>query len=405
MKSLLPTLTIAALFASFSVTQAADWPQWRGPSQDGISQETAWQVEWPDDDPPIVWNANVGTGFASVSVANGLLFTTGHANGQDTIWCLNATTGETVWKHSFAEPLLDKYYEGGPSATPTVHNDVVYSISKSGLVFCLDRDNGTVVWQVDAAQLTGSPMPTWGFGGSPVVYGDFLLLNMGGSGVALDKNTGALKWKSEAEEAGYTTPYIMDREDGVYAIFSSGRDFTGREVSSGEEVARWAWKTRYGVNAADPVVDGDRVFISSGYRKGATVVDISSGEPVEVWKNKEMETQMNPCILINGFLYGCSGDQGDRSTTLKCISMDTGETRWTFPGIGPGSLTAAKGNLIVLTARGELMFAPISPNEFEPVFQMQVLGGKCWTVPVLANGRIYCRNSDGDLVCVDVRGS
>lgn len=403
MKSLLSTLTLAALFTSLST--AADWPQWRGPSQDGISQEVNWQVEWPDDDPPIVWNANVGTGFASVVVSEGRLYTTGNAGNRDTIWCLNAETGETVWKHSYDEPLLDKYYEGGTSSTPTVFNDVVYTLSKQGLVFCLDKDNGKVIWQVNAAQLTNSPMPGWGFGGSPVVFGELLLLNMGGSGVALNRTTGAVVWQSEDEEAGYTTPLIMNREDGVFAIFSSGRDFTGREVTSGEEVARWNWKTRYGVNAADPIVDGNKVFLSSGYSKGATLLDITDGEPVEVWKNKNMELQMNPAILINGFLYGCSGDQGERQTTLTCVDMATGELKWTYPGVGAGSVTAAKGQLIVLSARGELMFGPISTNEFSPVFQMQVLGGKCWTTPVLSNGRIYCRNAEGDLVCVDVRGS
>lgn len=384
--------------------QAADWPQYRGPDQNGISQETDWKVEWPDDDPERVWNANVGTGFASMAVADGRLYTTGNTADTDILSCLNAETGELIWKYEYDEPMAPKFYEGGTSATPTVDGDKVFVLSRSGRLACLDAVSGTERWKVDVTALTGAPVPGWGFGGSPVVYKDLLLLNVGDSGAAVKKDSGELVWKSAPEEAGYTTPKLVTREDGDYAIFSSGRDFTGRDLKTGEEVARWDWKTKYGVNAADPIVVGDRIFISSGYRKGATVVDISSGEPEEVWKNKEMQNQMNPSVLVDGYLYGCSGDQNDRSATLKCISMANGETQWTFPGIGAGTVMVAKDHLIVLSARGTLFFAPVSPEGFEPVFQMQALGGKCWTAPVLANGRLYCRNAEGDLVCLDLRG-
>lgn len=339
-----------------------------------------------------------------MAVADGRLYATGNTANTDILSCLNADTGDLIWKYEYDEPLAPNLYEGGPSATPTVDGDKVFVLSRSGRLACLDAATGSEKWAVDMTELTGAPVPGWGFGGSPVVYKDLLLLNVGDSGAAVKKDSGELVWKSAPEEAGYTTPKLVSREDGDYAIFSSGRDFTGRDLETGEEVARWEWKTRYGINAADPIVDGDRIFISSGYRKGATVVDISSGEPVEVWKNKEMQNQMNPSVLVDGYLYGCSGDQNDRSTPLKCISMENGETQWEFPGIGTGNVMVAKDHLIVLSARGTLYFAPVSPEGFEPVFQMQALGGKCWTAPVLANGRLYCRNANGDLVCLDLRG-
>ena len=383
---------------------SADWPNWRGPNHDGISEETKWQADWPDDDPPIIWKAEVGIGFSSFAVADGRVLTTGNEDDQDTVWCFNADTGELIWKHSYEEPLDPKYYEGGTSATPTIDGDAVYQLSRRGKLFCLDAATGEVKWEKNVQQETNAALPDWGFAGSPLVHGELLVLNVGGSGLALNKANGEQVWFSDTDKAGYSTPLPFQTEEGDWiAIFSSARDFVARKLDSGEEIARHKWLTRYGVNASDPIVDLPFVFISSGYGKGCALLDVSSGEPVEVYKNKELQTQMNPAVLVDGHLYGCSGNQDDKKLPLKCVEMATGETKWAFPGIGAGSVKVANGHLIVLSARGELMFAPVSTEEFEPIFQMQVLGGKCWSAPVLANGRIYCRNAEGDVVCVDVR--
>ena len=117
-----------------------------------------------------------------------------------------------------------------------------------------------------------------------------------------------------------------------------------------------------------------------------------------------MNNQFNSSVLLDGFIYGIDGDSNSEDTTLKCVEFMTGAEQWAYPGIGSGSLMAADGRLIVLSASGELFVAPASPKGFEPTSRAKVLDGKCWTVPVLANGRIYCRNAAGDLVCVDVGG-
>lgn len=382
--------------------QAADWPNWRGPNHDGISLETEWNAD-PEDEPEIIWKAEVGIGFGTVSVANGRVFTTGNEDDVDTIWCLDALTGEVLWKHSFDEPLDPKYYEGGTSATPTVDGDVVYSLSRRGKLFSLDAKSGEVFWEKDVRESTGSALPDWGFAGSPLVHEQLLVLNVGGSGLALNKSNGEQVWFSDKGKAGYSTPYPYQKDGVDYAVFSSGRDWVARKLDGGEEAWRFKWLTKYGVNAADPIFADDRVFVTSDYGKGCALIDISGGEAVAIYENKEMQTQMSPPVLIDGFLYGCSGGESDRSSTLKCLEMATGETRWTYPGIGTGSVMAANGYLIVLSARGVLMTGEASPEGFEPRLETQVLGGKCWSTPVLANGLVYCRNAKGDLVCVDLR--
>jgi outer membrane protein assembly factor BamB len=144
------------------------------------------------------------------------------------------------------------------------------------------------------------------------------------------------------------------------------------------------------------------VFLSSGYNKGCGLFKTSDGQPTAVWQNKNLRNQINSSVLVDGFLYGIDGDTASR-TRLRCVDLKTGATRWEEESVGCGSLTAAAGRLIILSDRGELVIAKASPERFQAIARAKVLEGKCWTVPVLANGRIYCRNADGELVCLDVR--
>jgi outer membrane protein assembly factor BamB len=160
--------------------------------------------------------------------------------------------------------------------------------------------------------------------------------------------------------------------------------------------------TQYGVNAGDPIIHDGKMFISTGYGKGAGLFDLKQNPPVEIWKSKVLRTQLSPPVFYEGHIYGVDGDTTEKAR-LKCIEFATGTEKWSEPNIGNGGVTLADGKLIVLTGQGELMVLPASPEAFQPTARAQVLGGTSWTAPVLANGRIYCRNSRGDVVCVDVR--
>lgn len=395
---------------SSSVAPAADWYRWRGPDLNGTSRETGWQAEWPDEDPPVAWRASVGTGFSSVAVADGRLFTMGNEDNTETVYCLDAETGAEIWTHSYPCALEPRFFEGGPTSTPTVDGENVYTLSREGHLFCFEAATGEVRWSKVIPQDFALPAPGWGFAGSPLVHENLLLLNAGGGGLALDKKSGDAVWKSDAAEAGYSTPVPFRRGDRWLAMFSSGKAFLAADLESGEEQWRFSWLTRFGVNAADPILasppapgaDGELVFLSSGYGKGAALIRAKGDRVEEVWKNKEMHNQMNPCLLIDGFLYGMDGDE-DAKPELKCVELESGKTMWSAKGLGGGALMAADGRLIIMSGRGELIISPVSPEKLEEVTRFQVLGGKCWTVPVLANGRIYCRNAEGDLACVDVR--
>ncbi|MEM8953937.1 MAG: PQQ-binding-like beta-propeller repeat protein [Verrucomicrobiota bacterium] len=404
MKSLLAATFLSITVSCFPPSLLADdWPRWRGPSLDGISKESNWRAEWPDSDPPLVWKTNVGTGLSGISIANKKVYTIGNTDNVDTVYCFDADSGKEIWSHSYPAALDPKYYEGGPGSTPTVEGDTVFTISREGHVFSLDAANGSVRWSTHLVADLGFPAPTWGFNGSPLVLGERVFLNAGTSGVALDKASGTVIWKSAADEAGYSSPYPIERDGTSQLVFSSTRSFSGVNPDSGKAAWSFPWLTRYGVNAADPVaVDADTLFISSGYGKGAALIRLSGAEPEVIWKVKEMGNQMNPSLLINGFLYGVNGNE-DGDPEFQCLDSSSGEIKWSDDSTGMSGAIAANGYLIILGERGELILAPASPESFDPVTRIQILGGKSWTAPSLANGRVYCRNIRGDLVCVDLR--
>jgi len=399
MKTVSAACTLCVLILFSSQLGAIDWPNWRGPTHDGISSEKGWQSAWPAAGPKQLWKASVGTGFASITVSGGRAYTLGNADDMDTVFCFDAKTGAALWKHSYKQKLAPKYYEGGPSATPAVADNRVFTFSKSGLVHCLDAASGKVIWQKFIAADLNLKEPTWGFAGSPLVQGDLVILNAGDSGTALNKQSGEVVWSSGAGPSGYATPVpFLTGAEPCVALMGKEHLLAVR-VKDGSVLWRFPWETQYDVNAADPIVlAGERFFVTSGYGHGCALVKVSNGEPALVWENKNMSSQMSGGVLWQGHVYGIDDKQ------LRCLEVETGEVKWTEKSVGKGSLMLADGKLIVLGEKGELYCAETTPASFKVISSAQVLGGKCWTPPVLADGRIYCRNAKGDLVCLDVGG-
>lgn len=378
---------------------ASDWPNWRGPDHNGIS--TSKLPEEPPKQPPVLWKAEVGTGFSTVSVAGGRLFTMGNQEGADTVWCLDAETGAEIWTHSYPCALDPRYYEGGPSATPTVHGNSVFTLSKKGHAFRLDVETGKVLWKRDLVADHGFELPEWSFAGSPFVFEDRIILNVGKAGTALDYATGRTIWKSDTGTSGYSTAVPFERDGRTELVLFVAREAIGLDPVSGRVAWRFPSTSSRDVNAADAVVSGSRVMIASS--SGAVCLEIGAGdhpEPKVVWQTKKLRTYFNPAVLVDDRLYAIHGTT-HRPTELVCLDWETGETCWSKPGFGSGALMAARGRLILFD-KGRLTLFPADPKGFKLLMQAQILGGKCWTVPVLAHGRIYCRNAQGDLACVAI---
>lgn len=394
-------LLTVLFFASPALLLAGDWPQWRGPSFDGVSQEIV-PAEFPEP-LPVLWKTNVHTGFSTVSVEGDRVLTMGNRDNVDTVWCLSASSGEALWKHSYPCDADPRFYEGGPSATPTIHEGSVYTLSRKGQVFRLDLETGEVIWSRDLVTEEGVELPEWSFASSPVIDGDRVLLNVGRGGIALSRQTGETLWLPSTETSGYASlvPYARSNSEVTHMLFSA-EALIGLNSETGKASWEFPWKSSRDVNAADPVLYGERVLISSSSGSVMLGIGPDGTTPHEVWKQPDMRWYFNPGVLIGEHIYSIHGTT-HRPTELICVEAETGKIVWTESGFGSGALMAA-GNTGILFDEGTLTLFEASPEGFQPLLEQQVLEGKCWTVPVLANGRIYCRNAAGDLACLSLNG-
>ena len=393
----LSLIAAAALLAAAST--AADWPQWRGPNRDGISSEKV-SAAWPAEGPKVLWRASVGTGFSSISISHGRAYTMGNTNNEDTVWCFEAGTGKRIWQHTYAAPLSPQWYEGGPGSTPTVSGDRVFTISKWGDVFCLDAAKGTVLWQRDLRR-DGVRPPRWGFAGSPLVWGDLVILNAGPAGMALDRGSGRVVWSNGTNAAGYASPtrFVSGGKESV--LIFAAKHLIALEPQTGRELWRLPWETDWDTNNTDPLIRGDSIFVSS-FSRGCGLLSLASGQPVLTYTNTAMRSHLSPGILLGEYLYAFYGE-AKQNTDLRCIHVPTGELKWTTKDPAFGSLILAGDKLIVFSEKGELLLAQASPEGFKPLARAKVLSGLGWTPPALADGRLYVRNAKGELLCLWVK--
>ncbi len=388
----------AIIFISLPL-RAAEWHRWRGPDANGISAE---KIEpWPATGPKVLWKAEVGLGFSSISVANGRAYTMGFAADADSVTCLDATSGTVLWKHSVPGSQMENVYEGGPNATPTVDGSTVFAFRRRGHVLALDSSTGKVFWERELARELGAKMPEWGFSSSPFVEGSLVILNLGSAGVGLDKKTGEVVWKSGPQPSGYATPVPFDFQGRHFIALFASQELVALDPKTGAVAWRHPWRTRDDINAADPVIVGDTLLLSSGDNRGAAALRLATGAPTMLWENKNLRAQFTPPVVLGGFIYGFDGNAGERAT-LRCLDLATGEVKWTGPVVGTGGILAAGGRLLVLSDKGELILCDASPAGYKPLASSQILDGKCWTNPALNAGKLYARNAKGTLVCLEL---
>ncbi len=374
--------------------ETVSWSQWRGPDRAGVSSETGLAPRWPEAGPAELWRKPLGEGFSGIIVADGRLYTQ-FANGGDAfVASLSAKDGSEIWRVRTGVSFKDSY-GNGPRATPTLDGGVVYALSASGDLVAVRAADGGVMWQLHLRESFGAKPPHWGFSGSPLIEGDLLIVNAGGdagrSVLALDKKTGKLRWSARDEKAGYAAPIAMTVAGVRQVLVFVADKIVSLDPANGTTYWELGWKTDWGINAATPILlEGDRVFLSTGYDKGAIMLKLrKEGDGViaeELWRSREMRNKFSSSVLYGGMLYGF--DEG----TLKCVDPDKGTTLWRQRGLGHGSLFAVDGKLIVLSDRGKLVLAAATPEGYTELGAVQAFKTKTWTVPTLAGGRLYLRD-------------
>lgn len=398
MRFLRNTLSTVGLLAGFFAANGAagdDWPNFRGPRYDGISREKGFITSW-DGSPRKLWEQPLGEAYSSFACVGNRVYTCGTQERKQVLFCLDAENGDIVWSRAIEDEYRDSM-GSGTRATPAVNDGRVYILGAKGRLLCCDAKTGSEVWSQ-----TFRNAPQWGYSGSVLVEGERAIFSPGiGDGAlrAVDKKSGKLIWKCGDDGAGYATPYPFEFGGKRYVCGFAANSAIVAEASTGREALSIPWQTDWKVNAASPIFQDGQLLLSSGYQTGAGLfrLRVKGGKLAadKVWKNKNMLTKFQSPVLWEGHLYVSD------EKALKCVDFATGESRWEKKRVANGTIILADGQMILMTEKGTLQIGKAGTQEFQPTAEAQILG-KCWTAPVLHEGRLYVRDMD-KAVCLDLR--
>ncbi|MBS0205109.1 MAG: PQQ-binding-like beta-propeller repeat protein [Planctomycetes bacterium] len=445
----------------------SDWPIFLGPQGTGVTHETGIADNWPDEGPEVLWDKRIGKGYSSPSIRGNKLVIHYRKRDQDrdVIECVQADDGTSIWKYEYDTDFSDPYgYNNGPRCSPLLTETLCYTYGAQGRLVCLELNTGHLVWERDTARDWKVPGHFFGAGCTPILEGGLLIVLVGGQPnsavVAFDAATGTTKWESVGKDTwdGVTTdnpgnPPLVWTDEEMLVSYSSPLAVTIHDqrhvlclvrqglVSVDPKDGRVRFKywfrsrTHESVNAARPVVIGDRIFLSAAYETGMALLKVQpDGDGFEVvWRDKRgMSTHWSTAIHDDGCLYGFSG-RHENEGMLQCVDLETGERVWEtngysgdvselesdpttgrirnsttgefipFPYYGRGSMTRVDGKYIILGERGTLAIATLSRDGWKEASRITYpkLKYPMWASPVLSRGRVYLRSEDW-LICVDV---
>jgi outer membrane protein assembly factor BamB len=384
-----------------------DWPQWRGPDRNGISQETGLAKSWPSAGPPSIWSiSNLGQGYGAVAIKGDRIYVQGVEGRNSVVFCLNRRDGKIVWTAALAEKM-EQDRGSGPRGTPTLDGDRGYALSENGELACLRLQDGTKIWRRNILQDFGGRNPHWLLSESPLIDGNRVIVTPGGPNaciVALDKSSGKQIWASQdlSDGAGYSS-CIIGEVQGVRAIMTlTDRAGVGVRASDGKLMWRYDKVANRTANVTTPIFHDNAVFYTSDYGTGCALLGLAAQDgdvkAEEIYFSRDMQNHHGGVILHNGYLYGFS------SAILTCMEFKTGRVAWKDRSVGKGSLTYADGNLYLLSESNVAGLAEATPDAYRERgrFPIPDQGLPSWAHPVVCGRRLYLRNQSM-LTCYDVK--
>ena len=385
-----------------------DWPQILGPTRNGIYTGSDIVPSFPRSGPPLLWKRDVGAGFAGPSVVGDRLILFHRVNNRETVEAMDANTGKTIWTFDYSTSYRDDFgFDEGPRAPAVIAGGRVFTHGADGMLHGIDFSSGKMLWSVDTRKVFEAPKGYFGVASSPVVDGARVLVNVGGTKggvVAFDAVSGKTLWTATSDEPSYSAPVIADINGQHTGIFFTRTGLVAVDPASGKVLYQYRWRARQAasVNAATPIVIGDRIFLSASYGTGAVLLQVANNAVKSIWSGDEsMSNHYSTSVLKDGYLYGFDGRQ-EFGQTLRCVELATGKVMWNVDGFGAGTLLIAGETLVIMRESGELALAPASPKAFRFNARAQLLKGVVRAYPALANGRYYVRN-EHQLSAFDLR--
>ena len=423
-------MAVVAMLASACMKlKAQDWPQWRGQSRDGVAKEAGLNLDWSSSKPAVKWTyRQAGFGYSAPTIVGTTLYCQGGSNGKDFAFALDVNTGKEKWKQELGDEYVDQQNRGnGGRGSVTVDGDKLYLIRGGGHIHCLSAADGKMIWQKDfKADLGGKLMSNWGFSESPLVDGNLVVCSPGGDNgtlAALDKNTGAVVWRSKewTDPAGYASMIVAEVGGIRQYIQQANKGIAGIAAKDGQLL----WKIDYsGAGRRSPAViptpvfnDG-MVYVTSGYNDGCMGIQLAkAGDGIKadtVYANKTISNKHGGVVLINGYIYGHSESSGG---SWVCQDFKTGEKVWSqrnqdIGTTGNGAVLGVGDRLLCFDEKqGLLVVAAASPDGWREFGKMEIperiddnptQDKATWTHPVIANGNLYLRDHDL-LFCLDLK--
>jgi outer membrane protein assembly factor BamB len=392
------------LFVPFLI--AADWPQHFGPNRDSHSPEAGLARTWPKEGPPQVWKYDVGVGWAGPVVAGERLIMFHRLENQEIVECLDMT-GKQKWKSNYRTKYSDDFnFDDGPRSTPLIADKKVFTLGADGELRAWELETGKAIWDRNINTDYKVEKGYFGVATSPIIVGGHLLINVGVKGagvVAFDPATGKEVWKASNDGVSYSSPVAAKVGGEELAIFFTRAGLLAIEPTAGKVRYAHPWRPRLNasVNAATPIVVGDRMYISTSYSTGAIVLEAKKGELKEVWSGDDsLSNHFNTPVYIQGYLYGIDGRQ-EAGARLRCVEWDTGKVRWTQEKFGCAGLIAVDGLLIATTENGDVVLIEPNAERYKELGRAKVLDSPVRAMPALAGGKLFVRDKT-KLVALDV---
>ena len=404
---------VPACVSNFSALNKSvdDWPCWRGSKGDGRSLTTGILKDWKQGlnklwEVNFLCQSNTAATWSAPVIQGNRLVVCGRSKEEDIVFCLDPTNGNIVWKSTY-QVKTGSEHGAGSRATPSIDDGRVYTFGRGGDLVCWNLLDGKKIWHKNV-HTEGGEEPTWGHSSSPLVTGKLVIVQGGGlvRVVAYNKMTGDVVWKNGPGGAGYAAIVPINIEETQAILAFHGKGLSAISLESGAELWNIAWETSYDVNATTPIVEGNTVFITSNYDKGCSLLQVSKNEAKTLWYSTSIASHHSDPYIIDGFIYGYSGQSFQNKGSFKCLNAKTGEEMWSSNEIGWGTCVFVDGHLLCCDITGNLFLIKPDPKALIQVAEFKnALGkirqGPAWTVPVIANGRLYLRFKQR-LVCYDL---